>query len=51
MRFANSGHRDDLKNIFAPLITNILELIEKQVDKVKIKRPDKDITVRPSRQI
>ncbi|KAH6658942.1 putative hsp70 protein [Truncatella angustata] len=37
-----TGH--DLKEIFAPLVTDILRLIEDQVKSVKIKRPGKDVT-------
>ncbi|KAF2113917.1 hypothetical protein BDV96DRAFT_688202 [Lophiotrema nucula] len=35
---------DDLKKIFAPLITDILRLINDQVNEVKIRRPQKGIT-------
>lgn len=36
----------DLKAIFAPLITDILRLIDDQVKSVRIKRPDGGVTVR-----
>jgi len=37
-----------VKDIFAPLITDILRLINEQVNEVKIRRPDKGVTVRLS---
>ncbi|OCL10017.1 actin-like ATPase domain-containing protein [Glonium stellatum] len=35
---------DDVKDIFAPLITDILRLINEQANEVKIKRPDRGVT-------
>jgi hypothetical protein len=35
----------DLENIFYPIVTNILQLIDHQVQAVKKKRPARDITV------
>jgi len=34
----------DVKNIFAPLVTDILRLIDDQVKSVKIKRPERGVT-------
>lgn len=45
---SNILYRNDLKNIFAPLITDILRLIDDQVKSVKIKRPDHGVTVSKS---
>ena len=43
---ADSSNSKDLKAIFAPLITDILRLIDDQVKSVKIKRQNQGVTVR-----
>lgn len=45
-KVANAENSADVKDIFAPLITDILRLINEQVNEVKIKRPGKVVTVR-----
>jgi hypothetical protein len=35
----------DLENIFYPIVTNVLQLIDQQVQAVRKKRPARDITV------
>lgn len=40
----NVEDREDLNGIFAPLVTDILRLIDNQVKLVKLKRPQKSIT-------
>jgi hypothetical protein len=42
---ANFGDRKDIKDIFAPLITDIIRLIGEQVNEVKIKMPNNGVTV------
>jgi hypothetical protein len=43
---ADRSNSKDLKAIFAPLITDILRLIDDQVKSVKIKRQNQGVTVR-----
>lgn len=46
-----SSHRKDLEAIFAPLVTDILRLIDDQIKSIQIKRPTQGVTVRATTDI